>query len=199
MFSRNEQNKNYKAKWPRRTSASVGHSVNIQLMVVGDARDVDEENAQFSEADLEPEYTRKGEESDEDGDREMEDDSESDDDSLTDDDSETEASVDDEERNHCWSEDQLELLQSALASYQFLPRTTTEKVYTELREESNCTRGMVKNWFSTQERVAMSARDRWKARLKKLASCDHAQGSQTKVNRRVKFFEEIAVREVNEC
>ena len=75
-------------------------------------------------------------------------------------DDETEETEDEEEQSHSWSDYQLEMLQSALASYRFLPRTTTEKVYTELRESSNCTRGMVRNWFSAQEKVATCARDR---------------------------------------
>ena len=74
-----------------------------------------------------------------------------------------------------WSEDQVELLQSALSSYKFLPRTTTEKVYTELKERNSssaCTRRMVRSWFSSKEVMTSSARDRWEARLKKLAIYD---------------------------
>ena len=113
-------------------------------------------------------------------------------------DDETEETEEEEELSLSWSDYQLEMLQSALASYRFLPRTTTEKVYTELRESSNCTRGMVRNWFNTQEKVATCARDRWEARQKKLAMCDHAEGSQAKVERKVKFFETIQVEAVEE-
>merc|ERR1719260_510531 len=110
------------------------------------------------------------------------------------DETESEETEDEEDQMHRWSDFQLELLQSALASYRFLPRTTTEKVFTELREDSNCTRGMARNWFNTQEKVATCARDRWEARLKKLAVCDHAEGSQVKVDRKVKFFETVEER-----
>merc|ERR1712179_112953 len=109
---------------------------------------------------------------------------------------ETEDEEDEEEQKHRWSDNQLELLQSALASYRFLPRTTTEKIFTELREDSNCTRGMVRDWFNTHEKVTTCARDRWEARLKKLALCDHAEGSEVKVDRKVKFLETIEVKEV---
>ena len=100
-----------------------------------------------------------------------------------------------------WSEDQLELLESALSSYKFLPRTTTEKVYTELKERNSsspCTRRMVRSWFSNKEVVTSSARDRWEARLEKLATCDHAAGSLAKTERRVRFCQEVQVKNVEE-
>ena len=93
-----------------------------------------------------------------------------------------------------WSEDQLE---SALSSYKFLPRTTTEKVYTELKERntsSPCTRRMVRSWFSSKEVMTSSARYRWEARLKKLATCDHAAGSLAKTELRVRFCQEVQVK-----
>ena len=118
---------------------------------------------------------------------------------------ETDSELSDNEDNQqpSWSEDQIELLESALTSYQFLPRTTTEKVYAELKEGiySSCgsiTRGMVRSWFSSKEMMARSARDRWEARLKKLAVCDHAEGSSAKTERKIRFSEEVAVENVEE-
>ena len=87
-----------------------------------------------------------------------------------------------------WSNNQLELLESALSSYHFLPRTTTEKVFTELQESDcyPCTKRMVRNWFSGREVMTSSAMDRWEARRKKLAMCDHAEGSMAKTTCKVK-------------
>ena len=42
----------------------------------------------------------------------------------------------------------------------------------------------------------MSARDRWEARLKKLSTCDHAEGSKAKADRRVRFCELVTVKKV---
>ena len=87
-----------------------------------------------------------------------------------------------------WSNSHLELLESALSSYHFLPRTTTEKVFTELQESDcyPCTKRMVRNWFSGREVMTSSAMDRWEARRKKLAMCDHAEGSMAKTTCKVK-------------
>ena len=40
--------------------------------------------------------------------------------------------------------------------------------------------------------------DRWEARLKKLATCDHAVGSLAKTERRVRFCQEVQVKNVEE-
>ena len=87
-----------------------------------------------------------------------------------------------------WSNSQLELLESALSSYHFLPRTTTEKVFAELQEGDclPCTKRMVRNWFCGREVMTSSAMDRWEARRKKLAMCDHAEGSMAKTTCKVK-------------
>eukprot|EP00092_Neocalanus_flemingeri_P023930 GFUD01025958.1.p1 GENE.GFUD01025958.1~~GFUD01025958.1.p1 ORF type:complete len:216 (-),score=82.88 GFUD01025958.1:128-775(-) len=100
------------------------------------------------------------------------------------------------------STDQLELLESALSSYQFLPRTTTEKVLVELQEtggeDQPCTRRMVRNWFSGREVMTSTAMDRCDVRRRKLAMCDHAEGSVAKTGRKVRFCEEVRVRSVEE-
>ena len=104
----------------------------------------------------------------------------------------------DDSQSPNWNNSQLELLESALSSYKFLPRTTTEKVFTELQENDGhpCTRKMVRNWFCSRENgTTGTAMDRWEIRQKKLAICDHAKGSEPRTDRIVKFCEEVQVKD----
>merc|ERR1711864_34470 len=74
-----------------------------------------------------------------------------------------------------WNSEQLEMLTSAKSAFRFLPRPTTEKLWTEL-SKSSCTttsgtpvpsRGQVRAWFSNQEpRVASAAMSRYEERAR---------------------------------
>lgn len=133
-----------------------------------------------------------------------------DDDSLDDgeeeeeDSSEEEGSSEDEgwEGKMPWTVEQEQLLESALASYTFLPRTCVDKVLMELRRPgSSCglTKARVRAWFTARKPgMARKGPDRWDvrtARLKELEQEERGQEPVTSIREgRVKFSPDISVK-----
>ena len=98
-----------------------------------------------------------------------------------------------------WTNIQLELLESAVPSYIFFPRTTTVKMLEELQGSDfhPCTERMVEKWFS--KRLSSLDIDRQDVLREKLAMCDNAEGnSMPKTTRKVRFSEKVQVKIVEE-
>jgi len=102
-----------------------------------------------------------------------------------DDDSDTEDLV---EHEKFWNVEQMEILQSAVPSFQFLPRTTTDKVATELMALEGCpyrVKYIARVWLERRDR---EGEDRLEVRRRKLNTVDHAQGTEPRVSKKVRFL-----------
>jgi len=102
-----------------------------------------------------------------------------------DDDSDTEDLV---EQEKFWNVEQMEILQSAVPSFQFLPRTTTDKVATELMALEGCpyrVKYFARIWLERRDR---EGEDRLEVRRRKLKTVDHAQGTEPRVSKKVRFL-----------
>jgi len=101
------------------------------------------------------------------------------------DDSDTEELV---EHEKFWNVEQMEILQSAVPSFQFLPRTTTDKVATELMALEGCpyrVKYFARVWLERRDR---EGEDRLEVRRQKLKTVDHAQGTEPRVSKKVRFL-----------
>jgi len=101
------------------------------------------------------------------------------------DDSDTEELV---EQEKFWNSEQMEILQSAVPSFQFLPRTTTDKVATELMALEGCpyrVKYFARAWLERRDR---EGEDRLEVRRRKLKTVDHAQGTEPRVAKKVRFL-----------
>jgi len=101
------------------------------------------------------------------------------------DDSDTEELV---EQEMFWNAEQMEILQSAVPSFQFLPRTTTDKVATELMALEGCpyrVKYFARVWLERRDR---EGEDRLEVRRRKLKTVDHAQGTEPRVSKKVRFL-----------
>jgi len=101
------------------------------------------------------------------------------------DDSDTEELV---EQEKFWNVEQMEILQSAVPSFQFLPRTTTDKVATELMALEGCpyrVKYFARVWLERRDR---EGEDRLEVRRRKLKTVDHAQGTEPRVSKKVRFL-----------
>jgi len=101
------------------------------------------------------------------------------------DDSDTEELV---EQEKFWNVEQMEILQSAVPSFQFLPRTTTDKVATELMALEGCpyrVKYFARVWLERRDR---EGEDRLEVRRQKLKTVDHAQGTEPRVSKKVRFL-----------
>jgi len=101
------------------------------------------------------------------------------------DDSDTEELV---EHEQFWNSEQMEILQSAVPSFQFLPRTTTDKVATELMALEGCpyrVKYFARVWLERRDR---EGEDRLEVRRRKLKTVDHAQGTEPRVSKKVRFL-----------
>jgi len=101
------------------------------------------------------------------------------------DDSDTEELV---EHEQFWNVEQMEILQSAVPSFQFLPRTTTDKVATELMALEGCpyrVKYFARVWLERRDR---EGEDRLEVRRRKLKTVDHAQGTEPRVSKKVRFL-----------
>ena len=99
-----------------------------------------------------------------------------------------------------FSSEQLESLKSAEESFRFLPRTTTNKVYHELKRIKegcqNFDREIVRHWLQ-RANGDFDSKKRFEKRLQKLRSCDHAVGEAEKFqeyNRRIRFSEVVEIK-----
>lgn len=99
-----------------------------------------------------------------------------------------------------FSSEQLESLKSAEESFRFLPRTTTNKVYHELKRIKegcqNFDREIVRHWLQ-RANWDFDSKKRFEKRLQKLRSCDHAVGEAEKFrayNRRIRFAEVVEIK-----
>jgi len=102
-----------------------------------------------------------------------------------DDNSDTEELV---EQEKFWNVEQMEILQSAVPSFQFLPRTTTDKVATELMALEGCpyrVKYFARIWLERRDR---EGEDRLEVRRRKLKTVDHAQGTEPRVSKKVRFM-----------
>ena len=96
-----------------------------------------------------------------------------------------------------WTEDQLEILNSALASFRYSPKTTTERVFIELfvsyrgsyRGVCGFKREDVANWLS--QRCDYDCSQRLLSRKRKLEEVGEVEVCEKKKTRRIRFSEEI--------
>jgi len=95
------------------------------------------------------------------------------------DDSDTEELV---EQEMFWNAEQMEILQSAVPSFQFLPRTTTDKA---LEGCPYRVKYFARVWLERRDR---EGEDRLEVRRRKLKTVDHAQGTEPRVSKKVRFL-----------
>jgi len=103
--------------------------------------------------------------------------------------SDDEENRDDGESEKFWNLEQMEILKSALPSFHFLPRTTVEKVVTELKVLGGCpdrVKYFARVWL---ERRGREGEDRLEVRRRKLQTVDHAQGTEPRLGKKVKFLQ----------
>jgi len=104
-------------------------------------------------------------------------------------DEEEEENQDDGESETFWNHEQLEILKSALPSFHFLPRTTVDKVVTELKVLGGCpdrVKYFARVWL---ERRGREGEDRLQVRRRRLETVDHAQGTEPRLGKKVKFLQ----------
>jgi len=104
-------------------------------------------------------------------------------------DEEEEENQDEGESETFWNPEQMEILKSALPSFHFLPRTTVEKVVTELKVLGGCpdrVKYFARVWL---ERRGREGEDRLEVRRRKLQTVDHAQGTEPRLGKKVKFLQ----------
>ena len=91
-----------------------------------------------------------------------------------------------------WTEDQLEVLRSALASYRYSPKTTRDRVFVELRVShrgfSSFTKEDVGNWLS--KRCDYDCSQRIQLRKRKIAEMGEFEVCEHKKTRTIRFSEE---------
>ena len=96
-----------------------------------------------------------------------------------------------------WTEDQVEILNSALASFRYSPKTTTERVFIELfvsyrgsyRGVCGFNREDVANWLS--QRCDYDCSQRLLSRKRKIEEVGEIEVCENKKTRRIRFSEEI--------
>ena len=92
-----------------------------------------------------------------------------------------------------WTEDQLEILTSALAAYRYSPRTTRDRVFWELRQShrrSNFfTKEDVAKWLS--KRCDYDCSQRFLSRKRKIDEMGEIEVGENKKTRKIRFSEEI--------
>ena len=91
-----------------------------------------------------------------------------------------------------WTEDQLEILRSALAAYRYSPRTTRDRVFWELRQSHRrfnfFTKEDVGNWL--KRRCDYDRSQRWLSRKRKIEEIGEIEVFENKKNRKIRFSEE---------
>jgi len=94
-----------------------------------------------------------------------------------------------------WTEDQIEIMTTALTSFRYSPRTTTDRVFIELRVSQRGVRGFnrddVRKWLS--ERCDYDCSQRLLSRKRKIEEIGEIEVTfgETKRTRKVRFSEEI--------
>ena len=92
-----------------------------------------------------------------------------------------------------WTEDQLEILRSALASFRYNPRATTERVYRELRVSHRGICGLnkedVRIWLS--RRCNYDCSQRLLSRKRKIEEIGEVEACENKKTRKVRFSDQI--------
>ena len=91
-----------------------------------------------------------------------------------------------------WTEDQLEVLRSALVSYRYSRRTTRDRVFIELRVShrgfSSFTKDDVENWLS--KRCDYDCSQRFSLRKRKIEEMGEIEVCENKKTRTIRFSEE---------
>ena len=92
-----------------------------------------------------------------------------------------------------WTEDQLEILRSALAAYRYSPRTTRDRVFWELRQSHRrfnfFTKEDVGNWL--KRRCDYDCSQRLLSRKRKIDEMGEIEVGESKKTRKIRFSEEI--------
>ena len=92
-----------------------------------------------------------------------------------------------------WTEDQLEILRSALAAYRTRPRTIKDRVFLELRQSHRrvnlFTKEDVGKWLS--ERCDYDRSQRLLSRKRKIDEMGEIEVGENKKTRKIRFSEEI--------
>jgi len=104
-------------------------------------------------------------------------------------DEEEEENQDEGEAETFWNLEQLEILKSAVPSFHFLPRTTVDKIVAELKVLEGCpdrVKYFARVWL---ERRGREGEDRLAVRRRRLKTADHAQGTEPRLGKKVKFLQ----------
>ena len=101
-----------------------------------------------------------------------------------------------------WTDEQIEILDSAILSFRILPRSTVGKVFRELKnttakDGASYSEDHVRKWLENVN-SDHSVRCRFAEREKKLLECDHARGAEPKTGRKIRFNDKVVRKIINE-